>query len=206
MTPIVIACLVLVGLLIIYFIIKNVDTFGLCPRCGNTAVNNTCPKCPITASCKFNPQNAQKALSQMSIGCATKLRAIIRENMVSVQNVQDFLSAGDKKMVVATNVDPETFLKMANSDDELKQKIRVVVLSSEQVGNQRMFISLQVSNGNATPLSIPTTDFQTAFNVFNTQMKNVVGADGDNLIFYIDEDLPCGKNPFAIQNFELQKY
>lgn len=203
MTPIIIAGAVLLILVLIYFLLKT-DSFGLCPRCGNTAVNNNCPKCPITASCKFTPQDAQKALSQLSIGCATKLRAIIRENMVSVQNVQDFLSAGDKKMVVATNVDPETFLKMANSADELKEKIRVVVLASEQVGNQRMFISLQVSNGKATPSSTPTTDFATAFNTFNTQMKSVVGADGDNLIFYIDEDLPCGPNPFAIENFELK--
>ena len=46
-------------------------------------------------------------------------------------------------------------------------------------------------DGNLHPIGAPTSKFAQAFQYFESTARDHIGPDVNNLVFYIDEDIPC---------------
>jgi hypothetical protein len=179
------AIIILAGIYLYYTdsdILQN-----LCPNCARKTVNGDCPVCP---TCTVTHPDALEVLYQLAKGCSERLRAVLRGSVVNKDSVRDFLVSGDKRVVVTTNMIPETFVKTVHSGStELLSQIKAVVLGSATVADLKTFLVMVINKGKMSPVGAPTTDFEEAYKYMQSRVKSDVG--DENLIVYIDEDIPC---------------
>jgi hypothetical protein len=64
-------------------------------------------------------------------------------------------------------------------------------MSSNLVAGQKKYIVMAMNGGRMMPIGAPTTNFVDAFNYLESSARKQLGADTNNLVFYIDEDIPC---------------
>ena len=176
--------LVIIVVFVLYYYIFD-GTYKLCPNCGRkTAPNGDCPNCPVVSS-----EDAQQVLQSLALGCTHRLRGVVREDVASASEVSDFMTSGTNKLVIITNVDPEDFVRIIYSGQDLKQ-LSAVAMSSSVVRGQKNYIVMALSNGNLSPMGSPTQNFVDAFQYLESAARKL-GPDSGNLVFYIDEDIEC---------------
>lgn len=170
--------LVIVIALFLFFVIFRGVMSGGCGLCPGGDSNE--------------PDNANMFLDVLVKGCLHRLRAVVSQDMAKISETGDFLSSGFNKLVVATNVDPEKLIAAVKNGDG--HKLNMVAVSAAVVDNKKKYIVMGVSNGRLTPIGAPTEQVDDAINYMFRAYKQRMGSqamDGSNLIFYIDEDLPC---------------
>jgi len=172
--------LILLGL----YLNNNIDSI-LSEKCPDPP---KCPECPITNI------HAMNLLKQLAKGCTQRLVAVLRESIVSKNDISYFLNNGDKRVIVVTNIVPENLANIIVSNDENDlAKIKAIVLGVAIVGGLKTFMVVSINNGKMTPLGAPTTNFEDAFRYM--EEKADITINNQNLVLYIDEDINCDQKP-----------
>jgi len=185
---------ILLIIAVVYIQYNNIDVLKqVCRVCESET------DCPVCQSCAVTQPEAMAVLMQLSKGCTKRLRGVVRESAVSKNDVMHFLNGGDKRVVVVTDVIPETFKEIVDSGkSDLLSKIKAAVLGSATVAGLKTYMVMSVKNGKMSPAGAPTTVFNDAFKYLNDRVRKDVGSDhNDNLVVYIDEDIPCDAAPVA---------
>ena len=179
-----------------------------CPQCGKKTADGKCPDCP---SCLVTRQDAMQALQQMAKSCTHRLRGVVREDMSHAGNVVEFMTGGNNRLIIITNVDPEDFVAMIQSGQQsVISQLKAVAMSSSIVqgdkshprhqlpGVLRNYLVMSVNGGQMSPIGTSTNKFDDAFKHLKTAARQQLGTDlithsggSNNLVFYVDEDVPC---------------
>ena len=116
------------------------DKLGLacsyCPKCGLETPEGKCEECPH--------KKGHHLLKKMSVSCSRNLRAVVREDMVNSNDVEEFLSE-EKRVIVLTDIEPETMIKTIENDIEKEiDKIKIVGISSSVVNDVKYYIVISI--------------------------------------------------------------
>jgi len=182
---------VAVVLFLYYFVFdqKLGSACKLCPQCNQKTTDGKCPDCP---SCLLTREDAMQALKQMAKGCTHRLRGVVREDMISASDVSEFMTGGVNRLTILTNVDPEDFIAMIQSGHQpALDQLKAVAMSSSMVNNKKSYLVMTMSDGRMNPIGSPTTQFADAVKNLESTARKQLGADVNNLVFFIDEDIPC---------------
>ena len=186
---------VAVALALYYFVFdqKLGGACKWCPKCGQkTAANGKCPSCPDCPSCLVTRQDAMQALQQMAKSCTHRLRGVVREDMSSASDVSQFMTGGANRLTIITNVDPEDFVSMIQSGQQpVLSQLKAVAMSSSVVMGKKNYLVMSVNGGQMSPIGTSTANFVDAFKHLETTARQQLGSDSNNLVFYVDEDIPC---------------
>lgn len=169
-------CIIAIG--IYYVFIQGNEHAGCrwCPRWGD------CPKCSTTTD------QSQQVLSQIAKGCVQRLSGIASESLVNASNVQEFMESGVNRLVIITNVQLEDFVSMIYAGDT--SNLEAATLVSTVQNGAPSYLVMKVSGGEMGPIGSPTSDFDSAF-AYLESVASEIGPDTNNLVFFIDEDIPC---------------
>jgi hypothetical protein len=182
---------VAVALALYYFVFdqKLGGACKWCPQCGKKTADGKCPDCP---SCLVTRQDAMQALQQMAKSCTHRLRGVVREDMSSASEVSQFMTGGTNRLTIITNVDPEDFVAMIQSGQQpVLSQLKAVAMSSSIVQGDKNYLVMSVNGGQMSPIGTSTNKFVDAFKHLETAARQQLGADSNNLVFYVDEDIPC---------------
>ncbi len=176
------AFLSVIAIAIYYFYFNGTPNAG----CGWWG---TCPTCPTSH------EDAKQVLGQFARGCTQRLRGVVRESHATAADVQAFMTAGVNRLVIITNIVPEDFVATIYSGNA--SQIKAVAISSTVQNGQPRYIVMRVDGGQLGPIGTPTSDFNSAFSYLESAAQQI-GPDTDNLVFYIDEDIPCVKDETGV--------
>ena len=186
--------LVVIGVLVYYYVLKGDISRGcvVCPGCNQQKAQSDCPVCPDCPHCLVTEESAQKVLDNFAKGCTQRIQGVVRQNEASPEDVQKFMMDGPNRLVIVTNLDPETIAKAIYSKHpaELK-KLNLVAISSTVINGKKMYIVMGIVNGQIAPIGAPTEKFAEAFAYLERTAQKQLGNDPNSLVFYIDEDIPC---------------
>lgn len=136
--------------------------------------------------------DSPKTFPELAQDCTHRLRAVVREDLVTPSDVRRFLESGNKRMVIVTNIDPEAMVRAIRSGNKGSlSQIKALAIRSALVNNSRTFIVLSLANGMLNPIGAPTNDYTQAFNYLDSNIRQTIGPGENNLALYVDEDLPC---------------
>ena len=176
-------------ILIILAVIYYYYGYNLCPLCEKRTKNGKCPTCPGVFP--LGSPDAQQILQQFVRGCTYRLRGVMRESEASVEDVNTFVDGGTNRLIIVTNIVPENFVYTAQSTDKTTMsRLKAVALSSTVTNGAKKYMVMSVNNGHFGPMGAPTTVFADAFTYLQSSAK-LIGSATNNLVFYIDEDIPC---------------
>jgi hypothetical protein len=158
-----------------------------------------CKLCPN--ACKDNQPTDQADYTSAFLdvlvkGCIHRLRGLVRADMMNPDEVKAFLMDGSNKLVVLSNLDPQDLVNSVQSGDDFK--LNMVAVSSTRMDGKKRYIVMGYVNQRLTPVGAPTENLEEALNYFKSASKDRLGAESmnsNNLVFYIDEDLPCPTAP-----------
>ena len=183
-----------------------------CSRCGGKKIDKVCPKCP---ACDLTEPNAQDVIQQLARGCTYRLRGVVRESLATPQDVAEFLQGGDKRVVVVSGLEPELFIRQAMAKDATSlENLRMSAITAAVVNGERKYMVMSASGGQLSPAGAPTSDFSAAFAYLEERARTDVGNQENNLVFYIDESIPCptpaheeddGTTPIMLLNNQPKK-
>jgi hypothetical protein len=177
---IIVLAIILAILAVIYYYNGN-----LCPLCEKCKSDGKCSTC--SGVFPLSSPDAQQILQQLIRSCTYRLRGVMRESEASATDVQAFVDGGSNRLIIVTNIIPENFVKVAQTNSST---LKAVALSSTLTNGAKKYMVMSVNNGHLGPMGSPTTTFSDAFNYLQTSVK-LIGSDINNLVFYIDEDLAC---------------
>ena len=171
--------LAIIALAIYYFYQNGNLTTGCswCPKWGS------CPTCPTSQV------DAQQVLDLFVKGCLLRLRGVMRDSSIDLNAVQEFMTTGTNRLLIVTDIIPEDFVTAVQSGNV--SAVKATALVSTVQNNEKMFMVMKVSNGQMGPIGSPTSDFAMAYSYLGTVAKEI---GPDNLVFFIDEDIPCGED------------
>jgi hypothetical protein len=150
----------------------------------------------LTSSNKKVNKPSEDFLKNVARGCLHRLRGVVREDLATKENVQEFVSVGDKKLVVLSNIDPEKIVSnVIDNNTDFMNKLRLVAVGSGLLNGTKNYIVLMLKDGNMSPIGAPTKNFDEAFDYMERTARKYIGDDTNNLVFMIDEDIPCPPLP-----------
>lgn len=173
-----------------FFVYEKYTVCDLCSQCGSkTMTDGKCPSCP---SCLLTSNDSMQVLQQLSRSCTHRLRGVVREDMVSPTDVHEFMSGGTNRLVIITNIEPESFVNVIDSGDAAAIKaLQAVAMTSTVTAGQKKYLVLSMNKQRLTPIGGPTAQFAEAFEALEVSARMHLGVDTNNLVFYIDEDIKC---------------
>lgn len=199
---------ILCVLLVVLYFYKG-KLCNLCPTCGEKAsvACPSCKDCPVCEKCVSCPKCVVPndymlmMLDTLARSCTYKLRGIMRESVVDVNEVQYFMQNGDSKSVVITNFEPEKLIKTmssvvneSNDVNNLKseiEKLSAVNITSKIVNGHKNYIVMALHEGKMASVGNPTNNFVEAFNNLEKTARSKLGPDTNTLVLFIDEDVSC---------------
>ncbi len=190
---------------VLYYFVSNKQfdgACGWCPKCGKQTINGNCPACP---SLPINHTDALLVLQQLVRGCTHRLRGVVREDMATATDVSAFMTEGAQRLVIITNIDPEKFISLAMSGQKALQQIKAVAISSAIVRGKKNYIVMSIKDGNLSPIGALTANFADAFEYLESTARKQIGPDSNNLVFYIDEDIPCPEEVTPLDEMPISK-
>jgi hypothetical protein len=176
--------LVTIAVAIFLFYYIREKRCGLCPTCGVAEDSEKCPEC----STKMMDLH-----SSIKDGCLRRLRGVMREDLTNPIHVLSFLSEGDHRMVVVTNVTPEDLVGGAHPD------LTAVALTSSTVKGVKQYTIVKVKGKTTVKVTAPSDDFAKVFTGLEDVIRKDLGPHEDNLVLYIDEDAECITTPVEIE-------
>ncbi len=193
--------LLLIGLaVVVVFVLYYYGTGQFCPNCGQKT-NGICAYCGPSLTIPVTSEEAQKVLHSFARGCIHRLRGVVREDLASIGEVSDFMTSGNNKLIVITNIDPEIFVEMISEGRSLS-KLNAVAVSSSIVNGKKNYLVISIINGSLRPVGEPKQNFIDAFEYLDKNVRSQLGPDSNNQVFYIDEDVECPSEDVTVLPME----
>lgn len=160
-----------------------------CPSCLKRKSECTDCKQPVAiATAEDSSADEAAVLLAIANGCSYRLRGVVRAEDISLDQVKAFIAEGSHRMVLITNIVPEVMISaiLSGTNPSIKD-IKATALSSATILGQKKYIVMDVVGGKVVPNSLPTNDLDTSFE----DLIAKVNGNKNNLVFLIDEDIPC---------------
>lgn len=168
-----------------------------CPWCMKKSEEcTTCDKTAAVATAENASEDEAAVLLAIAKGCSYRLRGVVRAEDISLEQVKNFLTDGKHRMVLITNIVPEVLVSaiMSGNNPSIKD-IKATALSSAMVDDVKKYIVMDVNKGKVIPNGLPTNDLDTSFEDLLEKVDN----SKNNLVFLIDEDIPCPGVPKKVE-------
>ena len=145
----------------------------------------------MNKTCAMSIKERDQILANIAKGCTHRIRGIIRESMINQNEIKDFLDDGIFRLVIITNIIPEDLVnKIYSNNNKSMNDINLVAIASNSINNRKIYVVINIQNGQLEPINVPTDDFSQAYNAAQNNIKQL-GNTTENLVFFIDEDIPC---------------